>query len=166
MCKIISVISCKGGVGKTTSAVNISAYLKMQGKSVCAVDLDAQHNLSRHFGVWAIPSAETPTITELFRAAIDDCPDETMHQMVRDSICQTTTVDMIPSTVQLSSLEAALSTATRRERVLEYILFLYAGKGCMTASVWPKPVRSFFKMAFVYAFQYHPDNLLQKFVIE
>ena len=47
MCKIISVISCKGGVGKTTSAVNISAYLQMQGKRVCVVDLDAQHNLSR-----------------------------------------------------------------------------------------------------------------------
>ena len=45
-----------------------------------------------------------------------------MQQMIRDSICQTTTVDMIPSTVQLSSLEAALSTATSRERVLEYIL--------------------------------------------
>ena len=42
--------------------------------------------------------------------------------MIRDSICQTTTVDMIPSTVQLSSLEAVLSTATSRERVLEYIL--------------------------------------------
>lgn len=122
MCKVISVISCKGGVGKTTSAVNISAYLQMQGKRVCVVDLDAQHNLSRHFGVWAIPSAETPTITELFRAAIDDCSDESMQQMARDSICQTTTVDMIPSTVQLSSLEAALSTATSRERVLEYIL--------------------------------------------
>ena len=67
-------------------------------------------------------SAETPTITELFRAAIDDCSDETMQQMIRDSICQTTTVDMIPSTVQLSSLEAVLSTATSRERVLEYIL--------------------------------------------
>ena len=122
MCKVISVISCKGGVGKTTSAVNISAYLQMQGKKFCVVDLDAQHNLSRHFGVWAIPSAETPTITELFRAAIDDCSDETMQQMIRDSICQTTTVDMIPSTVQLSSLEAVLSTATSRERVLEYIL--------------------------------------------
>lgn len=43
MCKVISVISCKGGVGKTTSAVNISAYLQMQGKRVCVVDLDAQH---------------------------------------------------------------------------------------------------------------------------
>ncbi len=122
MCKTISVISCKGGVGKTTSTVNISAYLQMQGKKVCVVDLDAQHNLSRHFGIWPIPSAQTPTITELFRAAIDDCTDETMKQMVQESICQTTTVDMIPSTAQLSSLETVIPTATSREHLLEYIL--------------------------------------------
>ena len=48
MCKVISAISYKGGVGKTTSAVNISSYLQMQGKRVCTVDLDPQHNLSRH----------------------------------------------------------------------------------------------------------------------
>ena len=40
MCKVISAISYKGGVGKTTSAVNISSYLQMQGKRVCTVDLD------------------------------------------------------------------------------------------------------------------------------
>lgn len=122
MCKIISVISCKGGVGKTTSAVNISAYLQMQGKKVCAVDLDAQHNLSRHFGVWPRPSADKPTITELFRAAIDDCEDEAMARLVRESICRTATVDVIPSTVRLSSLETVIPTVTSRERLLEYIL--------------------------------------------
>ena len=51
MGKIISVVSWKGGVGKTTSAVNISAYLQMQGKKVCAIDLDSQHNLSKRFGI-------------------------------------------------------------------------------------------------------------------
>ncbi|MFR2659203.1 MAG: ParA family protein, partial [[Clostridium] leptum] len=40
---MISAISYKGGVGKTTSAVNISSYLQMQGKRVCTVDLDPQH---------------------------------------------------------------------------------------------------------------------------
>jgi len=43
VCKVISAISYKGGVGKTTSAVNISSYLQMQGKRVCTVDLDPQH---------------------------------------------------------------------------------------------------------------------------
>ena len=122
MCKIISVISCKGGVGKTTSAVNISAYLKMQGKKVCAVDLDAQHNLSRHFGVRPLPSSDKPTITDLFLAAIDDYEDETMEHLVHESICRTNTVDVIPSTVRLSSLETVIPTVTSREHLLEYIL--------------------------------------------
>lgn len=122
MCKIISVISCKGGVGKTTSAVNISAYLQMQGKRVCAVDLDPQHNLSKHFGVWPRPSSDQPTIAELFSAAINECTDEEMEDLVRRSICQTTTVDVIPSTIKLSSLDMSISAATSRDRLLGYIL--------------------------------------------
>ena len=72
MCKVISAISYKGGVGKTTSAVNISSYLQMQGKRVCTVDLDPQHNLSRHFGILPGHLKNRPTIYDVINAAIQE----------------------------------------------------------------------------------------------
>lgn len=122
MCKIISVISCKGGVGKTTSAVNISSYMQMQGKKVCVVDLDPQHNLSKHFGILPGHLTNRPTIYDLLKAAAEDCSDEQMKCIVKESICRSTTVDVIPSTARLSSLETVIPTVPCRERLLEYIL--------------------------------------------
>ena len=92
MCKIISVVSCKGGVGKTTSAVNISAYMQMQGKKVCAVDLDPQHNLSKHFGIQPGHLVDRPTIYNLLNAAIEDVEDDEMENLVKQSIIHSTTV--------------------------------------------------------------------------
>ena len=122
MCKIISVISCKGGVGKTTSTVNISSYIQMNGKRVCVVDLDPQHNLSKHFGIHPGQIANQPTIYDLFNAAINETEDEEMVQIIKQSIIHSTTVDVIPSSAKLSSLETVIPTATCRERLLEYIL--------------------------------------------
>jgi len=94
MCKIISVVSCKGGVGKTTSAVNISSYMQMQGKKVCAVDLDPQHNLSKHFGIHPGHLVDRPTIYNLLNAAIEDTEDDEMDKLVKESIIHSTTVDV------------------------------------------------------------------------
>ena len=70
MSKITSIISCKGGVGKTTSAVNISSYIHTQGKRVLAVDLDYQHNLSKHFGIFPGHLKDKPTVGSI------EIPDE------------------------------------------------------------------------------------------
>lgn len=122
MCKVISVISCKGGVGKTTSTVNISAYMQMQGKKVCAVDLDPQHNLSKHFGIHPGHLTDRPTIYTLLREAINEAEDDEMEKLARQSIIHSTTVDVIPSTAKLSSLETAIPTTMCPERLLEYVL--------------------------------------------
>ena len=122
MCKVISVISCKGGVGKTTSAVNISSYIQMQGKRVCAVDLDPQHNLSKHFGIYPGCHSEFPTVYDLLYAAINEAGEKEVEALVRESICQSTTVDVIPSTEKLASLETIIPTAICQERLLEHIL--------------------------------------------
>lgn len=90
MFKITSIISCKGGVGKTTSAVNISSYIHTQGKRVLAVDLDYQHNLSKHFGIFPGHLKDKPTMYDLFIAAMDDCTDEEMSEMVNCSLKKAT----------------------------------------------------------------------------
>jgi len=119
--RILSIISWKGGVGKTTSAVNISSYLAMQGKRVCAVDLDPQHSLSKHFGIFSGQLKNRPTIYDLFNAAINDCDDE-MNDLVHSAIVKSTTVDVIPATPKLSALDKVLPAVTCREQVLKQIL--------------------------------------------
>lgn len=122
MCKIVSLISCKGGVGKTTSAVNISSYIHKQGKRVLAVDLDFQHNLCKHFGIIPGQLRGRATMYELFMSAMDDCPAEKMNEMIHSAIVKSTTVDVLPSTAKLSSLDKLLPTATCREIILKGIL--------------------------------------------
>ena len=122
MGKIISVVSWKGGVGKTTSAVNISAYLQMQGKRVCAIDLDSQHNLSKHFGILPGQLKDRKTVYNLFVAAINECEDAEMDALVHAAIRKASTVDVIPATPKLTALESVLPSATCREQLLQYIL--------------------------------------------
>lgn len=122
MCKIVSFISCKGGVGKTTSAVNISSYIHKQGKKVLTVDLDSQHNLCKHFGIIPGHLRGRTTMYDLFMAGMNDCSEEEMSDLVHSAIVNSTTVDVLPSTALLSSLDKVLPTATCRENILKEIL--------------------------------------------
>ncbi len=122
MSKTTAIISWKGGVGKTTSAVNISSYIKMQNKRVCVVDLDPQHSMSKHLGIFPGHLKNIPTMYDLLNAAIDEASDAELNELVHESIIKTTTVDLIPATAKLSALDKVLPTATCREQLLKNIL--------------------------------------------
>ena len=60
----ICVMNQKGGVGKTTTSVNIAAGLAKLGRRVCLIDLDPQGHASLHMGVDAF--GQTPTVYDVF----------------------------------------------------------------------------------------------------
>ena len=123
MCKVICTATCKGGDGKTTSTVNISAYISKR-KKVCVVDLDPQHSLTTHFGVRQSELKACKTIYDIFFYLIDhdDIDDEELSELVHSCVIHTSEVDLIPSTTKLARLVKLLPSATNCEHLLEYAL--------------------------------------------
>jgi chromosome partitioning protein len=107
MSKIIAISNHKGGVGKTTSAINIGSGLNSLGKKVLLIDLDPQANLSQSLG-----------ITE---------PERTIYGALRglhglEPISLLPGLDVVPSTLDLSGAEIELSGEAGREFILKDLL--------------------------------------------
>ena len=108
MTKIISFANQKGGVGKTTTAVNLSAALAEAGQSVLAIDFDPQGNLSSGLGI-----DKTNTEKTIYEVIIG-------NEDINDTILNTEVenLDIIPSNVDLSGAEIELLELEDRERTL------------------------------------------------
>lgn len=102
MGKIYVFVNQKGGVGKTTSAINIGAYLAEAGKKTLLVDFDSQGNMSSGVGL----SNEKPTIYEVMAGQV------TAAQAVRHTAVNG--LDAIPASVDLSG--AAIELVGQEER--------------------------------------------------
>lgn len=117
MGKIIVIGSQKGGVGKTTTTLNLAHSLQMMGKRVLAVDFDSQANLTICYGVEDTNGLEY-TIAHLMMAQIEDQVPEDLDEYIktRDG------VDFIPASIYLSVVEAKLRTEMGAERMLTDVL--------------------------------------------
>ncbi|MFB4213781.1 ParA family protein [Shouchella sp. JSM 1781072] len=105
MSKIIAVANQKGGVGKTTSSVNLAACLAHLGKRVLLVDIDPQGNATSGVGV------EKGDVDEcIYDVLIEDVPAENVI-FSTDVI----NLDVIPATIQLSGAEIELVPTISRE---------------------------------------------------
>ena len=104
MSKVISISNHKGGVGKTTSAINIGAGLNKLKKKVLLIDLDPQANLSQSLGV----IEPERTIYGAIRGEYSLQPIEILKGL-----------DLIPSTLDLSGAEIEMSGEAGREYILK-----------------------------------------------
>ena len=110
---LVAFSNQKGGVGKTTTAVNLGVCLSKQGKKVLLVDADAQANLTMSLG-YPRPDDLPISLATIMQDIIDDKPFDVQKGILHHS----EGVDLLPSNIELSGLEVRLINAISRERVL------------------------------------------------
>ena len=109
MSRIIAIANQKGGVGKTTTAINLSACLAESGKKVLAIDLDPQGNMTSGLGV-----DKNELDNTVYELMLDECSiNESMQQTVVDNL------KIIASNVNLAGAEIELLGINDKEYILK-----------------------------------------------
>ena len=108
MGKIIAFSNQKGGVGKTTTCVNMSAYLATKGYKCLIVDLDPQGNATSGLGF-----AKSDVKNSVYNVMIDDMP-------IEDAVVKTCIdgLDILPSNIDLAGAEVELVSLPARDKKL------------------------------------------------
>ena len=104
----IAVANRKGGVGKTTTSVNLAVALARAGKKVCLVDLDPQAHATLHVGVQ--PGAPPLSAYDVFVGE---------HSLAEASVAAGDNLTVVPSHIDLAAVEVALATRAGRESILK-----------------------------------------------
>lgn len=109
MGRIIAVANQKGGVGKTTTAINLAACLSVKGKKVLLIDMDPQGNTTSGVGVDKNELEYTIYDLMIGESSISDC---IIKNVFRD-------MDLIPTSVDLAAAEIELIGVERKEFILK-----------------------------------------------
>ena len=112
MSKIIAIANQKGGVGKTTTAVNLSSCLAVKGKKVLIIDIDPQGNTTSGLGV-----DKAKIRRSIYDVIINEVPiEETFVKTMIDNLT------LSPSNIQLAGAEVELVSVISRETRLKHAL--------------------------------------------
>ena len=103
----IAIMNQKGGVGKTTTAVNISAALADTGSRICLVDMDPQAHATLHLGIE--PQVEFESIYDVL---VEDLPLSRVRKQISENLW------LIPAHIDLSAAEMELASIPGREMIL------------------------------------------------
>lgn len=122
MCRIIAIANQKGGVGKTTTCVNLGIGLARAGKKVLLVEADAQGSMAVSLGIRE-PDELDVTLVTIMEKVINDEDVEPGEGIIHHE----EGIDFIPANIELAGLETSLVNVMSREQVLR--LYLDGVKG-------------------------------------
>ncbi|WP_235854562.1 ParA family protein [Nonomuraea aridisoli] len=126
--RVIAVANQKGGVGKTTTSVNIAAALSMHGQRVLVVDLDPQGNAST-----ALATEHRGDVPDVYQVLVDDLPMADIVKQVPDMpnlYCAPATIDLAGAEIELVSLVAREARLRRALAAYEAVEFDYIVIDC------------------------------------